>query len=137
MAASSIFLLLAGAVLVLHVAIVAFVVAGLALIVAGNRAGWRWVNALWFRSLHLLTIAVVAAQAWLGLVCPLTTLEMWLRTRAEAGAYSGGFIEHWLQALLYWEAPGWVFALAYSAFALAVALAWWRFPPVRNRRANG
>jgi hypothetical protein len=137
MAASSIFLLLAGAVLVLHVAIVAFVVAGLALIVAGNRAGWRWVNALWFRSLHLLTIAVVAAQAWLGLVCPLTTLEMWLRTRAEAGAYSGGFIEHWLQALLYWEAPGWVFALAYSAFALAVALAWWRFPPVGNRRANG
>jgi polyferredoxin len=84
-----------------------------------------------------LTIAVVAAQAWLGVVCPLTTLEMWLRTRAEAGAYSGGFIEHWLQALLYWEAPGWVFALAYSAFALAVALAWWRFPPVRNRRANG
>jgi hypothetical protein len=137
MAASSIFLLLAGAVLVLHVAIVAFVVAGLALIVAGNRAGWRWVNALWFRSMHLLTIAVVAAQAWLGVVCPLTTLEMWLRTRAEAGAYSGGFIEHWLQALLYWEAPGWVFALAYSAFALAVALAWWRFPPVRNRRANG
>jgi hypothetical protein len=122
---------------VLHVAIVAFVVAGLALIVAGNRAGWRWVNALWFRSMHLLTIAVVAAQAWLGVVCPLTTLEMWLRTRAEAGAYSGGFIEHWLQALLYWEAPGWVFALAYSAFALAVALAWWRFPPVRNRRANG
>jgi hypothetical protein len=137
MAASSIFLLLAGAVLVLHVAIVAFVVVGLALIVAGNRAGWRWVNALWFRSMHLLTIAVVAAQAWLGVVCPLTTLEMWLRTRAEAGAYSGGFIEHWLQALLYWEAPGWVFALAYSAFALAVALAWWRFPPVRNRRANG
>jgi hypothetical protein len=137
MAASSIFLLLAGAVLVLHVAIVAFVVVGLALIVAGNRAGWRWVNALWFRSMHLLTIAVVAAQAWLGVVCPLTTLEMWLRTRAEAGAYSGGFIQHWLQALLYWEAPGWVFALAYSAFALAVALAWWRFPPVRNRRANG
>jgi hypothetical protein len=137
MAASSIFLLLAGAVLVLHVAIVAFVVVGLALIVAGNRAGWRWVNALWFRSMHLLTIAVVAAQAWLGVVCPLTTLEMWLRTRAEAGAYSGGFIQHWLQALLYWEAPGWVFALAYSAFALAVALAWWRFPPVGNRHANG
>jgi hypothetical protein len=134
MAASSIFLLLAGAVLALHVAIVAFVVAGLVLIVAGNRAGWRWVNALWFRALHLLTIAVVAAQAWLGVVCPLTTLEMWLRTQAGAGTYSGSFIEHWMQALLYWHAPDWVFALAYSAFALTVAFAWWRFPPAKAPR---
>jgi hypothetical protein len=127
--AAFIYQLLADAVLALHLAIVVFVVAGMVLIVAGNRAGWGWVNALWFRSLHLLTIGVVAAQAWLGVVCPLTTFEMWLRSRANASTYRGNFIEHWLQALLYWEAPAWVFAIAYSAFGLAVTLAWWRYPP--------
>ena len=34
------------------------------------------VNALWFRLVHLLAIGYVVAQAWLGQVCPLTTLEL-------------------------------------------------------------
>jgi hypothetical protein len=130
--------LLANAVLVLHVAIVLFVVGGLLLVVAGNLRAWRWVNAWWFRLLHLAAIAVVAAQAWLGVVCPLTTLEMWLRLQAGADTYSGSFIEHWLQALLFWQGPSWVFTAAYSAFGLAVLAAWWYFPPsFRNRSRHG
>jgi hypothetical protein len=128
------FQLLADAVLALHVALVLFVVGALVLVVAGNLLGWRWVNALWFRLAHLATIAVVAAEAWLGIVCPLTTLEMWLRARAKTATYEGSFIEHWLQAVLFWEAPAWVFTVAYSVFALAVAAAWWYFPPERRRR---
>jgi hypothetical protein len=120
---------LADAVLVLHVALVLFVVGGLVLIIVGNLAAWKWVNALWFRMAHLATIAVVVAEAWLGWVCPLTTLEMWLRAQANGATYSGSFIEHWLQAVLFWQAPPWVFATAYSLFALAVAAAWWYFPP--------
>lgn len=121
--------LLADTVLAVHVALVLFVVGGLVLVVAGNARGWRWVNAIWFRLLHLATIGAVAAQAWLGWVCPLTTLEMWLRAQARAPTYQGSFIEHWLQAILFWNAPPWVFTAAYTAFALAVAAAWWRFPP--------
>jgi hypothetical protein len=128
------FQLLADAVLALHVALVLFVVGALVLVVGGNLLGWRWVNALWFRLAHLATIAVVAAEAWLGIVCPLTTLEMWLRARAKTATYEGSFIEHWLQAVLFWEAPAWVFTVAYSVFALAVAAAWWYFPPERRRR---
>jgi hypothetical protein len=127
-------LALANAVLVLHVAIVLFVVGGLVLIVLGNarRRPWRWVNAWWFRLAHLGAIAVVVAEAWFGLTCPLTTLEAWLRVRAGAPIYGGsGFIEHWLQRLLYHDAPAWVFTLGYTLFALLVALAWWRFPPRR------
>lgn len=125
--------LLADTVLALHVAIVVFVVGGLLLIVGGNLRGWRWVNALWFRMAHLGAIGVVVAEAWLGLVCPLTTLEMWLRVQAGQENYSGSFIGHWLQRLLYWDAPGWVFTLAYSVFALAVVAAWWRYPPAWRR----
>jgi polyferredoxin len=127
--------LLADAVLVLHFGVVVFVVGGLLLIVVGNLLRWPWVNNGWFRVAHLLAIAFVAAQAWLGKVCPLTTLESWLRAKAGLATYRHSFIEHWVQRLLYYEAPVWVFALAYTAFGLLVLLAWWYFPP-RFRNFN-
>ena len=126
--------LLADLVLSLHFAIVLFVVGGLAVIVLGSRRGWRIAGALWFRLVHLAAIAAVVAQAWLGVVCPLTTLEMWLRTKARDSTYSGSFIEHWVHRLMYFDAPPWVFAIAYSLFGLAVLAAWWYFPPKSGRR---
>ncbi len=124
--------LLADLVLSLHVAVVFFVVGGLVLVLVGNARSWRWVNAMWFRLAHLMAIAVVVAQAWFGLECPLTTLEMWLRAKAQATTYDGSFIQHWLQHLLYYEASNWVFAVAYSVFGLAVVASWWYFPPKPN-----
>src|SRR5688500_12283471 len=121
--------LLADGVLALHVGVVLFVGGGLLLIVAGNLWHWRWANTLWFRVAHLAAIAVVVLESWFGVVCPLTSLEMWLRTQARTTTYRSSFIEHWLQQLLYYEAPGWVFTLAYSLFALAVVVSWWAFPP--------
>jgi polyferredoxin len=125
--------LLADAVLTLHFCTVAFVVAGLVLTLIGNFRAWRWVSVLWFRLAHLIAIAFVVAQAWLGATCPLTSLEMWLRAKAHAPTYSGSFIEHWLHLLLYYEAPAWVFTLGYSLFAMLVAATWWRFPPAGKR----
>jgi hypothetical protein len=124
--------LLADAVLVLHLAIVAFIVAGLALVVAGNARGWDWVNHRGFRLLHLGAILYVVAQAWLGRLCPLTTFEQWLRRQAGSGSYGGSFIEHWGARVLYFEAPPWVFVLAYTVFGLLVLAAWWYFPPRRR-----
>ena len=122
--------LLADAVLVVHFAIVLFVIGGLVAVVAGNWLGrWPWVNSLWFRLVHIAAIGVVVAQAWLGQICPLTTLESWLRVRAGESAYSKSFIEHWVQALLFYEAPAWVFVFAYTVFGLAVLGTWWRYPP--------
>jgi hypothetical protein len=128
--------LLANAVLVLHVCIAAFVVVGLLLIVIGNIARWRWVNNLRFRLAHVLAIVVVVAEVWLGIACPLTLLEMSLRARAGAATYGGGFIEHWLSRLLYYEAPSWVFVVAYSVVGLLVIVSWWYFPP-QPRRHTG
>jgi polyferredoxin len=127
---------LADLVLVLHVGIVLFVIGGLAFIIIGNLRGWPRANAPWFRAAHLAAIAVVVAQAWLGAACPLTSLEMWLRAQARSTTYSGGFIEHWLQRVLYYDVPGWVFMLVYTLFGLIVAAAWWYFPPARRRRDN-
>ena len=128
------YLWLADGVLVLHFAIVVFIVGGLVLVFVGNLNGWRWVNAWWFRLAHLAAIGVVVMQAWLGRACPLTTLESWLRTQAgSTTTYSESFIEHWVQRILYYEAPPWVFTLAYTAFGMLVAAAWWRFPPHSRR----
>ena len=124
----------ADAVLFLHVAIALFVVGGLIVVLIGNRHGWRWVNGLWFRLAHLAAIAIIAAQAWLGVACPLTVLETWLRMKAGAPSYSGSFIGHWLERLLYYDGPAWVFTLIYTLFGLAVAAIWWYYPPRRRRR---
>lgn len=126
-------------VLATHVAVAVFVVAGLLLIIAGNLSGWallNFVNALWFRLMHLTSVVVVVAQAWLGMICPLTTLEMWLRANAGEATYAGSFIAHWLSHLLYYDAPPWVFTALYSVFGLAVAATWMVYPVRRNSRGQ-
>ena len=122
---------LADAVLALHVAVVVFVVGGLIVILFGNALRWRWVNGPWFRLAHLGAIGFVVLESWFGIVCPLTTLEMVLRGRAQGARYDGGFVEHGLQRLLYFDAPEWVFTVAYSVFGAVVAATWWWFPPRR------
>jgi hypothetical protein len=118
-----------------HAEHVVFVGGGLVFIIVGNLCAWHWVNVLWLRLAHLAAIAIVVAEAWFGAVCPLTSLEMWLRAKARATTYTGSFIEHWLQRFIFFDAPFWVFTAAYTVFALMVFAAWWYFPP-RRRRAT-
>jgi hypothetical protein len=129
--------LLADGVLALHVAIAVFVVAGALLVVFGNLKGWRWVNQPLFRYLHLGAILFVVVQAWMGRRCPLTALEMALRLKSGDEAYAGSFMQHWLQRLLYYDAPAWVFVAVYTAFGALVVGCWWYFPPNRVRRGPG
>lgn len=119
----------ADAVLLLHTLFVVFVIAGLVAIVAGRALSWKWVRNRRFRILHLLAIAVVALQAWAGVICPLTTLEMWLRSQAGDVVYAGTFVSHWLESILYYQAPAWVFVTAYTVFGLAVAASWYLVRP--------
>jgi hypothetical protein len=132
-----VFSLLADAVLIIHAAFVAFVVLLLPGILLGGLWGWRWVRLMWLRVGHLAAIGLVTIQAWAGAICPLTTLEMWLAERGQRATYSGSFIQHWLQRLLYWDLPGWVFIAAYSGFALLVVAAWYCVPPTRAGKRGG
>ena len=126
--------LAADAILVTHALFVVFIVVGLILVYAGWFLAWHWVGNPWFRSAHLIGIGVVVLQSWFSAICPLTTWEMKLRTMAGDTAYAGSFIAHWLHALLYYQAPSWVFVACYTVFGGLVLYGWFL---VRPRACSG
>jgi hypothetical protein len=123
---------LADLVLVIHAAYVLFVVGGQTLIVVGWIRGWEWTRCRVFRLLHLAAIGLVMLEAWLGINCPLTTLENFLRLQAGVVTYENSFIAHWLQWVIFYAAPEWIFALIYTVFMALVILTWVAYPPRRK-----
>jgi hypothetical protein len=128
---------LADFVLVAHFALAAFVVTYPGLILTPMARRWPRFIGWGMRAVHGGIVVFVIAQAFLGQVCPLTTLEAWLRIQASESAYEGSFIEYWLRRLLYYEAPGWVFTAAYTVFGVLVAVIWWRSPPRQKGKSTG
>ena len=96
--------LLADLMLALHVGIVSFVVGGQLLFVLGGILAWAWVRERWIRLAHLVLIAFVVVQSWLGAVCPLTIWEQALRQQSGQAGYAESFIEHWLSRLIFFRA---------------------------------
>lgn len=59
----------------------------------------------WLTGFHLASLVwgiVVDAGPW---PCPLTMLEQWLETRAGMTPYSGSFMVHYLDAIVYPNVP--------------------------------
>jgi len=121
---------LADAVLVMHALIALFIVGGLAAIWVGSLLDWQWVRHRLFRLAHLFAIGLVAILSLVGVICPLTALEDWLRGGSVG---TQGFIQRWVSRLLYYDVPVWMLTLLYVVFALAVLLSWRAVPP-RQRR---
>lgn len=111
-------------ILLVHALVALFIGLGLVFIFVGKLLFWSWVRNPWFRSAHLLAIGVVVIQSWFGAICPLTTWEMDLRSKAGETVYEGSFIAYWLHSLLYYDAPPWVFVVCYTVFGLLVTASW-------------
>jgi hypothetical protein len=121
--------LLADIVVVIHGVWVAVVILGLLAILIGRIFQWRWVRNFWFRAVHFAMIAIVAAEALLGITCPLTVLEDDLRRSAGDSIRSGSFIGRWVHDLLFYELPPWVFTVIYCVFAAIVLATFVLVPP--------
>jgi len=61
----------------------------------------------WVRILHICSLAFSVLLQLKNWICPLTHLEVWLRAKS-GWAYSGSFIQHYVEKLVYLEAPRWV-----------------------------
>ena len=117
--------MIADAILVVHFLIVLFIAGGLVAVWLGAGLGWRWVRNPWFRYAHLGAIAFVAGEALIGMACPLTLWEDALR----GGARPDSFVGRWVRALLFYQAPEWVFTAAYVAWAFATLVTLRLVPP--------
>ena len=125
---------LADVVVVLHGAYVAFVLFGLIAVLAGYLLSWNWVRNFWFRAVHLAMILIVAFEALVGIVCPLTTLENYLRDQSGQAVRRGSFVGQLVHDMLYYEAPPWLFTCGYCAFAALVMATFFIVPPRLNFR---
>jgi polyferredoxin len=119
---------IADALLVVHFGIAVFVVAGLIVVWVGAPLRWPWVRSPVFRYAHLAAILFVAAEALLGIACPLTVWEDLLRGNMRPESFVG----RWVQAALYYRAPEWVFTAAYVAWAAATVVTLVLVPPRRR-----
>ena len=125
----NLYCLLADAILVLHFAYVAFVVGGMAVILAGVALRRPWARNFWFRAVHLAAIALVVAESLCGVLCPLTDWEDRLREAGGAPSEPGWFVGRWLNNLLFVDASPAVLSVCYVLFGLAVLLAFVLAPP--------
>ncbi|MEQ1794457.1 MAG: DUF2784 domain-containing protein [Nitrospira sp.] len=106
-------LLLADAVLLLHLAFVLFVL-------FGGLLALRWRSILW---VHLPAVFWGAFVEFSGWICPLTPLENWLRTQGGEDGYQSDFVMHYVLPLLYPEGLTQEVQLLLGAIVVAVNLA--------------
>ena len=127
-------MIFADIIVLIHLGYVVFVIAGFVLIVLGIFFKWKWIRNLWFRIIHLVTIAAVALEAIVGVNCPLTVLEFSLRYGAPPAERRVSFVGGLIDSILYYDAPAWLFTIIYVGFALLVAMTFVMAPPNRRNR---
>jgi len=115
---------LADLVLLLHLAFVLFVILGGLLVLRRPVIAW----------LHLPCAAWGVLIEFAGWICPLTPLEVSLRMRGGEAGYAGGFIAHYVTALLYPAGLTRGVQVVLGAFALLLNLTIYSWIVARRRR---
>src|SRR5262249_26416576 len=107
----------------LHLGVIAFNIAGLIVIPLGAWLGWGFVRIFWLRLVHLGSLGVTAVQAVFGGDCFLTGWPS-----ALSGEAPQPLITRFVNSLIYWPLPIWVFTAAYVAVFLYTLALWWWVP---------
>ena len=114
--------MLTALILAIHLSIILFNVLGLVIIPIGAWKGWRFVHAPVLRLLHIASWAIVALQAALGRPCFLTDWQSTLEGGSDAAE---PLVMRWVNGIIYWPLPIWVFSVIYLlAFGYVLALLW-------------
>lgn len=103
-----IYMVLSDAVVIVHFIWILF-------LIFGAIPGVRWKSVKIFHISGLTFAMVIQAFNW---YCPLTYLEVWLRSKQNPSAtYTGSFIAHYAEKIVYLDLPRWVI-LAGTAFVV-------------------
>ncbi len=125
---------LADVVVAFHFGYLLFTVGGEVLILFGALVHWKWIRAFWFRILHLASVAIVAVEALIGYLCPLTQLEHHLRTVAGQNVDADiSFVGRLIRSILFYDFPSWFFTCLYIGFGVVVLLTFIFIPPRRKK----
>jgi hypothetical protein len=84
---------MADAVVLVHLSFLGF-------LAVGSLLAWRWPRLVW---LHVPAVIWAILSVSVGLDCPLTPLEKDFRTLAGEGGYAGGFIDRYIEGVIYPE----------------------------------
>lgn len=98
-------------------------------VVAGGFLGWRWRAAIWP---HLAAVGWGALGLAVSLECPLTAAEQWARRRAGQPTTDVGFIDRYIDGVIYPQRYAWV---AQVLVGLLVAVSWAGTFVIARRRA--
>jgi hypothetical protein len=113
----------ANAVVLAHLAFIAFVLFGACLVLR-----WKWIA--W---LHVPAFVWGATVEFLGVVCPLTPLEQRLRLIASDQNYTGGFVDHYIVPVIYPAGLTPTIQLCLGASVVAVNVAIYAYIGYRRR----
>ena len=123
------YLFLADLTVAVHLDYACFVLLGFLAIAVGSLCGWFWVRNFPFRVIHLVCTILVPLETIVKITCPLTTLENFFLRASGVEGYDRSFIGNFLNKVLFYEAPEWVFALIYLLLAALVILFFILNPP--------
>jgi len=102
----------------------------LAYVVAGGFLAWRWPRTIW---LHLAMAGWGFSTVLFGLDCPLTYVEDWARRRAGEQGLTTGFIDAYLEGVVY---PQRFAGLMQLLAGIAVVTSWVGYAILRARRSR-
>lgn len=116
----------ADAVLLVHLSFVLFVVLGGFVVLRHKRVVW----------IHLPAAAWGIGIEVAGGICPLTTIENWLRRSAGDSGYPGGFVEHYIVPVIYPAALSRATQFWLAGIALAINILIYSYIFYRRRHGS-
>ena len=120
--------LLVDIILILHFLVVIFITVGFLLVAIGYYYDWSWIKNFKLRLFHFGLMFIVTFETLVGITCPLTSIENYLRGINN----SKSFISFWIEKIIYWDFPTSFFMFLYFVFLGWTLLMWKIYPPKLN-----
>ena len=131
------YLLAADLILLIHFLFVAFVVLGFIFIWIGYFTKQKFAKNAKFRICHILAMGIVLCESLVGMICPLTEWENYLRVRGgQDQVYETSFMKEWIHKIMFFDFSELTFVIVYALFFAVILLTFWVIPPDLRKPAE-